>query len=468
MILWSDTAKAVPKRIYGNNLQLWLDAADASTIMSSGGAVSVWADKSGQGNNATQDTGTRQPTTGAATQNGKNVLGFDGGDVLILPSPILAIATSNNTIFAVANTSVNNTTQRIVLIRTASASEVVSLFYSSAGTTTIGYQANPTGGALTLTGVTKSSHNILRGRRSGTTRAITFNGNAETTDTSAANLVTPTAAYIGNNQANPAGGQPLTGQIAEIIIYNRSLSTAEIAIVEAYLAAKWGISITTPLNLNPLAWYDASDTPTGSVATWVDKSGNGNDATQGTGSAQPTCTANQLNGLNGLVFNGNDTLALPSALYSLPNGSNTAFFVSKRNTETGSVNRLITIAEGGSSRYRVAYQDTAGTIRFQSRSAVGGEVDSTGNTNTDFNIITTRRAGTTQAISVNNGSETTNTNGADESGCDSAFIGATGTGSSEFLTGAICEILIFDKSLSTAQITQVNTYLANKWGITIS
>jgi hypothetical protein len=54
---------------------LWLDAADTSTITQSGGKVSQWNNKGSLGA-FTQSTGTAQPTTGASTQNGKNVLTF--------------------------------------------------------------------------------------------------------------------------------------------------------------------------------------------------------------------------------------------------------------------------------------------------------------------------------------------------------------------------------------------------------
>lgn len=61
---------------------LWLDASDAATITSSGGKVSQWNDKSGNGRNVTQATSAAQPSTGTATQNGRNVLVFDGSDYL--------------------------------------------------------------------------------------------------------------------------------------------------------------------------------------------------------------------------------------------------------------------------------------------------------------------------------------------------------------------------------------------------
>ena len=64
-------------------LALWLDASDASTITIATG-VSVWADKSGKGNNATQGTGAAQPTVQAAAQNGKNTIRFTGASTQTL------------------------------------------------------------------------------------------------------------------------------------------------------------------------------------------------------------------------------------------------------------------------------------------------------------------------------------------------------------------------------------------------
>jgi hypothetical protein len=59
------------------------DASDTATITASGGAVSAWAPKSGSlGLTAAQGTAANKPTTGTRTQNGLNVLDFDGGDFL--------------------------------------------------------------------------------------------------------------------------------------------------------------------------------------------------------------------------------------------------------------------------------------------------------------------------------------------------------------------------------------------------
>ena len=46
------------------------------------GVVSEWRDRSGNGLHLTQNTASRQPTTGVDSQNGLNVLSFDGDDYM--------------------------------------------------------------------------------------------------------------------------------------------------------------------------------------------------------------------------------------------------------------------------------------------------------------------------------------------------------------------------------------------------
>src|SRR5207253_147257 len=60
--------------------QAWYDPSDLASITSSGGAVSQLNDKSGNARHLTQATGSLQPITGTRTQNGLNVIDFDGVD----------------------------------------------------------------------------------------------------------------------------------------------------------------------------------------------------------------------------------------------------------------------------------------------------------------------------------------------------------------------------------------------------
>ena len=66
----------------GPKLALWLDANDTATIINDDGNVSEWRDKSGNNLHLTQDTNASKPFTGGHTQNGSNVVSFDGDDFL--------------------------------------------------------------------------------------------------------------------------------------------------------------------------------------------------------------------------------------------------------------------------------------------------------------------------------------------------------------------------------------------------
>lgn len=71
------------------NLELWLDASDTDSITHAANAVSQWDDKSGQGNHATQGTGSAQPTTGSSV-NSLNAIDFDGStDWMNLPDNLI-------------------------------------------------------------------------------------------------------------------------------------------------------------------------------------------------------------------------------------------------------------------------------------------------------------------------------------------------------------------------------------------
>jgi hypothetical protein len=63
--------------------ELWLDAADASTITLNGSDVSVWGDKSVNNNNFTQTTASSQPIYDTASLNGLATVRNDAGGVSV-------------------------------------------------------------------------------------------------------------------------------------------------------------------------------------------------------------------------------------------------------------------------------------------------------------------------------------------------------------------------------------------------
>jgi hypothetical protein len=217
------------------DLELWLDASDTSTITSSGSpaAVSQWDDKSGNARHVTQGVAANQPTTGSTTQNGLNVISFDGSnDNLRTSNGALQLGTL--TVFAVARS-------------------------GSAGRTICGVSH-----ALTHTTpfwrwvVFHGSTNIFSTRIDGTdiagfgpiptTRARCFvldtglgnswNNTSFNSDAAGATVTYPnsTPFLVGSHVTN---GEVLNGFIAEIVIYGRSLSDNERNLVTGYLQQKW-------------------------------------------------------------------------------------------------------------------------------------------------------------------------------------------------------------------------------------
>lgn len=214
-------------------LSLWLDAADTSTITESSGSVSVWADKSGNGYNVVQATGGNQPITGATSQNNKNVIDFNGNSFVCTSASIAT--TSSNTTFVVyqsTNSFPIGGTDVDILFR----------------------HENLGGSDYTLTasnGFIDTTEPELR-RENGGTVSLFVNGQAGGGSANQTNTF-----YIGRADASSApaysgqycigatlsGSFGHVGSIAEILIYNRSLTPSEVSTIELYLGAKWGITL---------------------------------------------------------------------------------------------------------------------------------------------------------------------------------------------------------------------------------
>ena len=216
-----------------------------------------------------------------------------------------------------------------------------------------------------------------------------------------------------------------------------------------------------------VAWYKNTDDKfltlaTSAITQNLDLSGNGNHtAVQGTSTNRPTRTLDVINGLQSALFDGDDDLDIPSGLFSIPSGPNTIFIVAKRDTEAAANEALMWFSEVGvTNDLYIRYGSAAGTIEF---SHGGTAIISTGNINTSSQVITCRRSGTTQGISVNGSTEVTNTNAIDGASTDKANIGAATT-PSQNVTGAMHEILIYNSSLSASQIAFIEVGLADEYG----
>ncbi len=222
-----------PKSIAG--LQLWLDAADSSTI-TTGTGVSEWRDKSSTGSKWAQETGNNQPATGTATINGNNVLVFDGTNDSLTASAPLSTSMPLTMFF------VQRISTATIAGMTYTAGTGDSFNVRQAGSTS-GFLEIIAGGSRVFLGSSTRTgiNDIVSVRFPAATDASLFVNGVSQSPLANATLK-PTIAgthYIGRR----VDGFYLNGQIAEILAYAAELSASQRRAVEAYLGKKWGITV---------------------------------------------------------------------------------------------------------------------------------------------------------------------------------------------------------------------------------
>jgi len=214
-----------------NGLVMWMDAADDTTFSySSGTTVSQWRDKSGFNYHMVPKSS--GPTRNAFL-NSRKALAFTTSQTI--GNDTINLASSANTVFVVSRlTGVTN--GRVLTCNLDSGGNNWLLGHH--GGTSNAYYAE--GWVYDSSGAS-TSFQIYMGDWSGSS-------------TDLANFYINGTAYATNNTAASAGPNKLginyysiqtsTCEAAEIIVFNRVLSTAERRLVDTYLGQKWGISNT--------------------------------------------------------------------------------------------------------------------------------------------------------------------------------------------------------------------------------
>ena len=214
-------------------LSLMIDASDTSTITESGGSVSQVDDLSGTYNNITQGTGANQASTGAATINSLNTLSFSSAGIVnyALANPI--DYTNGYTSFIVSLPQDNATNKHYFGGSSSS--------FSHRLEATEKPQIVSTGAAVRLTGTNALSlvnpSILVAHTHPATGSALYTSGAANGSNTS-------TTIYANPITTIGASSTSFYGDIGEMLIYERVLTTTEINQVGNYLADKWGITWT--------------------------------------------------------------------------------------------------------------------------------------------------------------------------------------------------------------------------------
>lgn len=209
--------------------QFWFDASQI-TGLSDGDSVTTWSDLSGNVRHATQSgAATMKPTYKANIIGGKPVLRFDGGDFLALTSYTIPASLS---IFAVIRRASAGT--NFLSFANLSGTRYAPWWYSD----NVIYSAywanfNTHGTANTSTG-----NFIIAGIKSGTTSNVVRRNGAQVGTTQ-----TPQASVGAFDTIGRLNTIYNVTDIAELIFYDSALSAADYGAVEAYLSAKYGISL---------------------------------------------------------------------------------------------------------------------------------------------------------------------------------------------------------------------------------
>ncbi|MFA5591693.1 MAG: hypothetical protein WC989_00065 [Micavibrio sp.] len=220
-----------PSRI--DDLYAWYDAADPATILHDEGAVTAWNDKSGNGHHAVQTVPADRPLTGARSLGGRNTVYFQGdSQQLFLPAGMSGIVQGDSTLVTVF---VPDTPSLWPFCFLAGGGRRYGLelhtanglrFWSRDETDFIPCIWDSSKGYI---GVNRTSGNAITGFFEGASIAGTNSEGAWAT--------LPSVRLMGGFNGTSAY---FHGRLAEIILYERALSVAEINRIGAYLSRKWG------------------------------------------------------------------------------------------------------------------------------------------------------------------------------------------------------------------------------------
>ena len=250
-----------PKQI--SNCVAWFDASDVTTITTETGGSNIryWADKSNSNLVLTGGglTLTNEPTFVSSGLNGLSVVRFDGGDYM---NGNFTTSYTEFTIFFVMNANTNSppSYQRLISINNGTNTNTFHFdindpdgsnfartlwtYWNSGGSP---YLILPLTSPNTTSDFIQGSPVLITFSHTNAgsgTNSIYVNGRYRT-DQSSAGTQTITiggsgfSLYLGAYSTAPNG--PYKGDIAEVIIYSRQLSSTEQRQVERYLTNKWRI-----------------------------------------------------------------------------------------------------------------------------------------------------------------------------------------------------------------------------------
>ncbi|MCB9361780.1 MAG: T9SS type A sorting domain-containing protein [Flavobacteriales bacterium] len=223
-----------------NNV-VWLNG-DAFTY-SSIPNISTWTDQSGNGNDFTQATSSKQPSR--TTYSGFNALKFDGADYL-RKGAIADLNTNTNTQYIVYNGYKPNH-NGIIYDGSFTESDQFFRTYRSSGGKIWSWVLKSSGGTVKNSTTNSSSFQIISSIWDGVAETYNSYKDGSNIGTQVGANGNPTGNYRNTIGAAANNSYRFEGDIGEVIIYNTAVNTAQRNILDNYLSSRYGITISNDL-----------------------------------------------------------------------------------------------------------------------------------------------------------------------------------------------------------------------------
>ena len=465
-----------------SGLKFWVDASDASSVTTNAsGLVSQWNDLSGTGNHVTQATDSQKPLYNRTGLDGKPSLSFNSSNVLVRSA---GLCYSNHTVFLVAKATAFSENDMLGSGGTAAGDTLIMHYKVGVNTVFRGHYWNASGTAITkdsAINTTVSVPLVYEQRLTDTALELFRNGVRDfIMPFSGSFSANKKSVVLGCRTAGGTNGKCFAGELSEVLIYERALSDAERAQVEAYLGSKWTVSYdtvqATPVTTGLKFRVDASARQSiltnadGTVCQWRDLSGNGYHLQQrSVVSNQPSYNPAGYCGKPALSFNGTNVLVTTASTINYSN--HTVFVVAKATDTTataGQGNDLLganaNLATANSVllnhfnfRYWGTYWPTnnASSIVIASTAAITFAPTLYELRLDDVGMELFRNGMSDGSTPV--GARTNILNGVSLGYRTEGIIYDYG------FIGQVAEVLVYDRALSAVERVQVESHLTNKW-----
>jgi hypothetical protein len=450
-----------------------LDALDSNALTLSGSNVTAWRDKSGENNNSTSVINT--PTLRANSINGKS-----------------AVFISSNAVRGSFSNTISNRELHCFMVCTALSTNgsyprflglddgVNGEYNAVTGIEAIGRQ----GGANFV--VSRLNSGAIVNAADDVPHIVsTFNNisNHSIALDGSAGVVTASSGTTGNFAISKwnvgcetSGSLQWNPQvyIGEILVFSNALASNVRYQLEGYLATKWGLTSNLPARhpfrpslpfMRPFAPVDISG-----CALWVDAA----DATCVNVSGSNVTSVLDKSGSN-VVLSNSSGFTWPNNTF---NGTYPSFFVANGGQDVGGTQRLGVNGELAiSTPFTVAFtaQQVGGNYGYVLDSASGASrpfiygptintAGAAGGSNmTNASVVIVAFAPLSGSAVYQNG--TTAASGASVSLTTGGITIGNRFNLAESWPGHICEFIIYAGLLTNGQRRQVETYMANKWGL---